>query len=139
MFQPKPRAFRKPNRFGLCSTYERKSCRLRFGNRGLQTLEPGFLSASQIEAIRRTLTSRLRRKGKVWIRAYPDYPRTAKPKEVRRGRGKGAVEGWYAILKPGRILFEASGENELLVRNALLFARRKMPVRVRLLERSVSF
>lgn len=135
MIHPKGRAFRKVNRHSLRRTYERKSCRLRFGLWGLQATEEGFLSAAQIEAIRRTLTSRLKRKGKVWIRAYPDYPRTAKPKEVRRGRGKGAVSEWVAVLKPGRVLFELAGRDQFLLRSALTFTIRKMPVRVRLIGR----
>lgn len=92
MFQPQPRHFRKPNRHAIRSTYEHKSNRLRFGRYGLQALEPGFLTARQLESIRRGLAQRLKRKGKLWLRALPDYPRTAKPKEVRRGRGKGAVD-----------------------------------------------
>lgn len=92
MFVPTPRRFRKVNRHSFRSTYEGKSNALRVGQLGLQALEGGFLTARQLEAIRRTLTRRLKRTGKVWLRALPDVPRTAKPKEVRRGRGKGAVD-----------------------------------------------
>jgi large subunit ribosomal protein L16 len=92
MFQPTPRRFRKVNRHPLRHTYESKSNRLRFGIYGIQTLESGFLTPQQLEAVRRTLTSRRKRKRKFWLRALPDYPRTAKPSEVRRGRGKGNVD-----------------------------------------------
>lgn len=91
MFQPSFRKFRKSNRQHLRATYENKSCRLCFGTHGIQAVEKGFLTAHQIEAVRRTITSRMKRKGKIWIRAYPDSACTAKPKEVRRGRGKGNV------------------------------------------------
>ncbi len=130
MFHPTPRYFRKVNRHAYRKTYENKSNQLRFGTHGLQAIENGFLTTRQLEAIRRTLTSRLKRKGKVWLRARPDHPRTAKPKEVRRGRGKGAVEDWIAVLKPGRILVEvaASNRDESRIREALLFAKRKLPV-----------
>jgi len=88
---PTPRRFRKVNRHSLRITYEQKRCTLRFGTHGLQATENGFVTARQLEAVRRTLTRRLSRKRKIWLRATPDYPRTAKPKEVRRGRGKGNV------------------------------------------------
>jgi large subunit ribosomal protein L16 len=108
MFTPTPRRFRKVNRHTLRSTYEHKSNRLRFGAYGLQALEFGFLTGRQLEAVRRTLTARLKRKGKLWLRALPVLPRTSKPKEVRRGRGKGAVSDWVCPLKPGRILLEVA-------------------------------
>ena len=105
MFQPQSRYFRKINRHHLRNTYENKSCRLCFGTFGIQSIEKGYLTLQQIEAVRRTLSSRLKRKGKIWIRAYPDSSCTAKPKEVRMGRGKGNVDYWYCTVKPGRILF----------------------------------
>jgi large subunit ribosomal protein L16 len=130
MFHPTPRRFRKVNRHAFRSTYEQKSNRLRFGTHGLQALEFGFLTTQQLETIRRTLTSRLKRKGKVWLRALPDYPRTSKPKEVRRGRGKGAVSHWVAVLKPGRILVEVAASPRELphLQEALNLALRKLPV-----------
>jgi large subunit ribosomal protein L16 len=139
MFQPQPRYFRKPNRHAIRTTYEQKSNRLRFGRYGLQALEPGFLTARQLESLRRGLAQRLKRKGKLWLRALPDYPRTAKPKEVRRGRGKGAVDHWVCILKPGRILLEAAAAPRELPRlqAALSFALRKLPVRAQLVERQL--
>ncbi len=130
MINPTPRRFRKVNRHALRATYEHKSNRLRFGTHGIQALEVGFLTARQLEAVRRTLTSRLKRKGKIWLRAYPDRPRTSKPKEVRRGRGKGAVSHWQAVIKPGRILLEgrAAPRDQARLRDALAFALRKLPV-----------
>lgn len=128
MLHPTPRRFRKSNRKVIRYTYENKSNRLRFGTFGIQAIEKGFLTAFQIEAVRRTIMGRLKRKGKVWIRAFPDYPRTAKPKEVRMGRGKGGVDHWVCMVKPGRILFEATSREPLLVTKALSFALRKLPM-----------
>ena len=121
MINPTPRYFRKPNRKILRKTYENKSNRLHFGDFGLQSLQHGFLTVKQIEAVRRTITAKLKRKGKVWIRAFPDYPRTAKPKEVRMGRGKGNVDHWVCYVKPGRILFEVKTQSKdsLLAKEAL--------------------
>jgi large subunit ribosomal protein L16 len=136
MFNPTPRHFRKPNRKAIRNTYENKSNRLRFGTFGIQAIEKGFLTAYQIEAIRRTITGRLKRKGKVWIRAFPDYPRTAKPKEVRMGRGKGGVDHWVCVIKPGRVLFEAASRDAMLVRDALSFALRKLPMFAQIIERT---
>ncbi len=137
MINPTPRYFRKPNRKILRKTYENKSNRLHFGDFGLQSLQHGFLSVKQIEAIRRTITAKLKRKGKVWIRAFPDYPRTAKPKEVRMGRGKGNVEEWVCYVKPGRILFEvkAQSKDTLLVKEALGFSLRKFPFSTQVVSR----
>ena len=130
MIQPKFRSFRKPNRHHLRETYENKSSRLCFGTHGIQAIEKGFLTAHQIEAVRRTITGRLKRKGKIWIRAYPDSARTAKPKEVRMGRGKGAVDHWYCAVKPGRILFEikVSHRYQAQLQPALKYALRKLPM-----------
>ena len=137
MINPTPRYFRKPNRKLLRQTYENKSNRLHFGDFGLQALQHGFLSVKQIEAVRRTITAKLKRKGKVWIRAFPDYPRTAKPKEVRMGRGKGAVSEWVCYVKPGRILFEIKTQNKdaSLAKDALTFSLRKFPFTAQVVSR----
>ncbi len=139
MIQPTPGHFRKPNRHHICDTYERKSNKLRFGSFGIQAVEKGFLTARQIEAVRRTISARLKRKGKVWIRAYPSSAHTAKPKEVRRGRGKGNVDYWYCRVKPGRILFEVKVSHRFitLVRPALTFALRKLPLFAQVITRFV--
>lgn len=137
MLQPSFRHFRKQNRHHLCETYENKSCRLAFGSYGIQAVEKGFLPASVIEAVRRTITGRLKRKGKIWIRIFPDAASTAKPKEVRRGRGKGNVDYWYCTIKPGRILFEVkvSHRYNALLRPALAFAIRKLPIFAQIISR----
>ena len=127
MINPSPRKFRKINKSSIRNTYENKSNSLKFGTHGIQALTKGFLTVQQIEAVRRTITGRLKRKVKVWIRAYPDYPRTAKPKEVRMGRGKGAVSHWICCVKPGRILFEVVSKNPTLIEETLLFTLRKLP------------
>jgi large subunit ribosomal protein L16 len=137
MINPTPRRFRKVNRKILRNTYENKSNRLRFGPLGIQVLEKGFLTVKQIEAIRRTITGRLKRKGKVWIRAFPDYPRTAKPKEVRMGRGKGNVDQWVCFVKPGKILFEAYSKEIDKVREALAFALRKLPFSAQIITKDI--
>ena len=139
MRTPTPRRFRKVNRHALRSTYEHKSCALRFGTHGLQATETGFVTARQLEAVRRTLPRRLQRKGKVWLLATPDYPRTAKPKEVRRGRGKGNVAEWVCVIKPGRILLEARAAPRDYPRlaEALAVARRKLPVFAQLVTRVI--
>ena len=137
MINPTPRYFRKVNRKILRKTYENKSNRLHFGDFGLQSLQHGFLTVKQIEAVRRTITAKLKRKGKVWIRAFPDYPRTAKPKEVRMGRGKGNVDHWVCYVKPGRILFEVKTQNKdsLMAKEALKFSLRKFPFATQVVSR----
>ncbi len=138
MIQPLFRRFRKPNRHHLRNTYENKSCRLCFGTHGVQAVERGVLTAHQIEAVRRTIAGRLKRKVKIWIRAYPDAVHTAKPKEVRMGRGKGNLDFWYCAVKPGRILFEikVSHRYASILSSAVFYARRKLPRYVQFVERS---
>lgn len=136
MINPTPRHFRKPNRKLIRNTYENKSNKLRFGDFGLQATQRGFLTVRQIEAVRRTITGRLKRKGKVWIRAFPDYARTAKPKEVRMGRGKGNVDHWVSIIKPGRVLFEVKSRDPLSVKEALAFTIRKLPMKAQVIGRN---
>jgi len=120
-------------------TYENKSFNLCFGNYGIQAIEKGFLTAQQIEAVRRTIASRLKRKAKIWIRAYPDSAKTKKPLEVRRGRGKGNIDHWYCFIKPGRILFEMQISLRYLplLNKAIYFAMRKLPRFSQLIERVV--
>lgn len=137
MITPTPKYFRKPNRKAIRNTYENKSNKLCFGNFGIQAVQKGFLTVRQIEAARRTITGRLKRKGKVWIRAFPDYARTAKPKEVRMGRGKGNVDHWVCLIKPGRILFEVKSRDALSVKDALGFTLRKFPMRTQVISRLI--
>ena len=107
-----------------------------FGDYGIQALEPGWLTARQIEAARIAMTRHVRRGGKVWIRVFPDKPVTAKPAETRMGSGKGNPEFWVAVVKPGRILFELGGVNEALGRSALERAIQKLPIKARVVARA---
>jgi large subunit ribosomal protein L16 len=115
-----------------------KECRgveLAFGEYGLQALEPGWVTARQIEAARRTLVRYMKRRGKVWIRIFPDKPVTKKPAETRMGKGKGAVDHWVAVVKPGRIMFEVSGLPEDAAREAMRLAQHKFSIRTRFTRR----
>ena len=103
----------------------------------IQTLEAGRLTSRQIEAGRMAITRKVKRQGKLWIRVFPDKPMTKKPLEVRMGSGKGAVDHWVAIVKPGRVLFEISGVTEQEARDAFRMASAKLPVSTRVLARGV--
>ena len=109
--------------------------KLDFGDYGLQALESCWMSANQIEAARIAMTRHIKRGGKIWIRVFPDKPFTKKPAETRMGSGKGAPEGWVAVVKPGRVLFEMSGVTEELAREAMRLAAHKLPIDVRFLVR----
>jgi large subunit ribosomal protein L16 len=106
-----------------------------FGDYGLQALEPGWVTARQIEAARRALVRYMRRRGKVWIRIFPDKPVTKKPAETRMGKGKGAVDHWVAVVKPGRILFEISGLDDEGAREAMRRASHKLSVKTKIAKR----
>ena len=106
-----------------------------FGDYGIQALEPGWLTARQIEAARIAMTRHVRRGGKVWINIFPDKPVTQKPAETRMGSGKGSPEGWVAVVKPGRVMFELAGVPEDLGREALRLAGSKLSVRTRIVKR----
>src|SRR5487761_1692122 len=106
-----------------------------FGEYGIQALEPGWITARQIEAARIAMTRHVKRGGKVWIRVFPDKPVTAKPAETRMGSGKGNPEFWVAVVRPGRIMFELGGVAEPLAREALRLAAHKLPVKTRFLVR----
>jgi large subunit ribosomal protein L16 len=107
-----------------------------FGDYGLQALECGWLTARQIEAARIALTRYVKRTGKVWIRVFPDKPITKKPAETRMGKGKGALEGWVAVVNPGKILYEIKGVPENEAREALRIASFKLPIGTRFITRS---
>jgi large subunit ribosomal protein L16 len=102
-----------------------------FGDFGIQALEPGWITARQIESARRTITHHLKRGGKVWIRIFPDKPVTAKPAETRMGSGKGAVDHWVAVVRPGRVMFEIGGVRADLAKEALRLAGHKLPVQTK--------
>jgi large subunit ribosomal protein L16 len=109
---------------------------LTFGEYGLQAVECGKITAKQIEAARIAMTRHVKRGGKMWIRIFPDKPFTKKPAEVRMGKGKGAPEGWEAVIKPGRVLYEMEGVPRELAKEALRLASHKLPVKTRFVERS---
>ena len=108
-----------------------------FGEYGLATLEPAWITARQIEAARRAMTRSVKRGGKIWIRVFPDKPATKKPAETRMGSGKGSPEWWVANVKPGRILFEMSFPNETIAREAMRRAIHKLPMKCRIVTREV--
>ncbi|OFW65426.1 MAG: 50S ribosomal protein L16 [Actinobacteria bacterium RBG_16_68_21] len=106
-----------------------------FGDFGLQTVEPGWITARQIEAARVAMTRKIKRGGKVWINIFPDKPVTQKPAETRMGSGKGNPEFWVAVVKPGRVMFELSGVTEDLAREAMRLAGHKLPVKTKFVKR----
>lgn len=110
--------------------------RLNFGEFGLQALESCWMTANQIEAARIAMTRKIRRGGKIWIRVFPDKSYTKKPAETRMGSGKGAPEGWVAVVKPGRMLFEMQGVSEELAKEAMRLAAHKLPIATRFVTRA---
>ena len=110
---------------------------LEFGDYGLQAVECGFMSARQIEAARVTITRRVKKGGKMWIRVFPDKPTTKKPAETRMGKGKGNFEAWVAVIKPGRVIYEIEGVDEEVAREAFRLAGHKLPFATKFLSRSV--
>ncbi len=106
-----------------------------FGDYGLQALEPGWISNRQIEAARVAITRHIKRGGKVWINIFPDKPVTKKPAETRMGSGKGAPEGWVAVVKPGHIMFELAGVNETIAKEAMRLASHRLPIKTKFARR----
>jgi large subunit ribosomal protein L16 len=106
-----------------------------FGEYALQALEPGWITNKQIEAARVAITRHVKRGGKIWIRIFPDKPLTVKPAETRMGKGKGNPEGWVAVVKPGRVMFEMEGVTEQLAREAMRLGAAKLPIKTRFLIR----
>ena len=138
MLMPRKVAHRKHHR-GRTSGLTKGGAHIAFGEYGIQALEPGWLSARQIEAARIAMTRAIKRGGKVWINIFPDKPVTKKPAETRMGSGKGNPEFWVAVVKPGRILFELGGVGEELSRSALERAIQKLPIKARFVTREESF
>ena len=134
MLRPKRVKYRQMMR-GRMRGRATRGAEVHFGEYGLQALEPGWLSARQIEAARRAITRAVRRRGKYWIRVFPDKPITKKPAETRMGKGKGAVEYWAAVIRPGRVLFEISGIPEDLAKEALDLASYKLSIKTRVIAR----
>jgi large subunit ribosomal protein L16 len=131
---PKKVKFRKQMR-GRMKGASNKGNKLSFGDFGLQALTPGWVTSRQIESARIAITRHVKRGGKVWIRIFPDKPITKKPAETRMGKGKGSPEGWVAVVKPGRVLYELEGVSESVAREAMRLASHKLPVKTRVLIR----
>ena len=110
--------------------------KITYGEFGIVALEPGWIKSNQIEAARRAMTRYIKRGGKVWIKIFPDKPVTAKPAETRMGSGKGSLEYWVAVVKPGRVMFELSGVAEEVAREALRLAIHKLPVKCKIVSRA---
>jgi len=134
MLVPKRVKFRKQQR-GRRSGIATRGSTLAFGQYGLKAMEAAWITNRQIEAARRAMTRYVKRGGKVWIRIFPDKPITAKPAETRMGKGKGAPEGWVAVVKPGRILYEMEGISETEAKEAMRLAAMKLPIATRFVSR----
>lgn len=134
MLSPKKTKYRKRHK-GRIRGLAKGGSDIHFGDFGLQALESGRLTARQIEAARIAMTRHVKRQGKIWIRIFPDKPITKKPAETRMGKGKGGVEAWVAVIKPGRVLYEMEGVPEELAREALRLASHKLPIKTRFLMR----
>jgi large subunit ribosomal protein L16 len=134
MLQPKRTKFRKQFK-GRIHGLARGGTQLNFGAYGMKALEPGRVTAREIEAARRAITRHLKRVGRVWIRVFPDVPVTQKPAEVRMGKGKGSPEHWVARVKPGRILFELDGVPGSIAKTAFERAAEKLPIKTKVIAR----
>jgi len=134
MLMPRKVAHRKHHR-GRTTGLSKGGNHLAFGEYGIQALEPGWLTARQIEAARIAMTRAIKRGGKVWINIFPDKPVTKKPAETRMGSGKGSPEFWVAVVKPGRVMFELSGVPEPLAKEAIRLAAMKLPVKCKFVTR----
>jgi large subunit ribosomal protein L16 len=134
MLMPKRIKYRKQHR-GRRRGQASRGSTVAFGEWGLQSLDPAWITNRQLEAARVALTRHIKRGGKVWIRVFPDKPVTQKPAETRMGKGKGNPEGWVAVVQPGRVLFEIEGVDEKLAREALRLASAKLPIKTRVVSR----
>ncbi len=134
MLMPRKTKHRKQFR-GRRAGYAKGQLDVQHGDYGIKSLENGWVTNRQIEAARIAMTRKIRRGGKVWINLFPDKPFTKKPAETRMGSGKGSPEGWVAVVKPGRVMFELSGVPEPLAREALRLAAQKLPVKTRFVKR----
>ncbi len=134
MLAPKRVKYRKQMK-GRMRGYATRGNTVAFGQFGLMTLDPAWISSRQIEAARVAMTREMKRGGKIWIRIFPDKPITKKPAETRMGKGKGNPEGWVAVVKPGRVMFELEGVTVEVARRALQLAAAKLPVNTRFVTR----
>ena len=135
MLMPKKVKHRKQMKGRMTGTAQR-GAEISFGEYGLKTLEPGWITDRQIEAARIAMTRHVKRGGKIWIRMFPDKPITKKPAETRMGKGKGAPDHWVAVVKPGRILYEIEGVSEEMAREALRLAAQKLPLKCKFVSRA---
>jgi large subunit ribosomal protein L16 len=135
MLMPRKVAHRKHHR-GRMKGDAKGGSMITFGDYGIQALEPGWITARQIEAARIAMTRHVKRGGKVWINIFPDKPVTEKPAETRMGSGKGNPERWVAVVKPGRVLFELGGVDEHLAREAMERAIQKLPIKAKFITRA---
>ncbi len=136
MLQPKRTKYRKQQKGkGQLKGNAKRGSVISTGSFALKSLELAWVTDRQIEAARVALTREMKREGKVWIKIFPDKPITKKPAEVRMGKGKGAPEGWVAVVKPGRILFEADGVPSKVAKHALMLAAAKLPVKTKFIVR----
>jgi large subunit ribosomal protein L16 len=131
---PKKTKFRKQHR-GRMRGEAKGQLTVQYGDFGLKAMEPGWLTNRQIEAARIAMTRKIKRGGKVWINVFPDKPFTKKPAETRMGSGKGSPEGWVAVVKPGRVMFELAGVPEPLAREALRLAGNKLSIKTKVVGR----
>ena len=134
MLMPKRVKYRKQQR-GRMNGKAYRGGAVTFGEFGLQALEPAWVTSRQIEAARVAITRSIKRGGKVWIRVFPDKPYTKKPAETRMGTGKGSPEGWVAVVKPGRVMFELQGISKQAAQEAMKLGASKLPIRTRFIER----
>lgn len=134
MLMPKRTKWRKQMR-GRRKGIASRGTTIEFGDYGLQALEPVWVTSRQIEAARRVLVRYMKRRGKVWIRIFPDKPVTKRAAETRMGKGKGAVDHWVAVVKPGRIMFEISGLNAEAAREAMRRATHKLPLKTKFVQK----
>ncbi|MCC7265279.1 MAG: 50S ribosomal protein L16 [Candidatus Latescibacteria bacterium] len=134
MLMPKKVKWRKQSR-GRMRGHTKGGDMVSFGEFGLKAVEPGWVTNRQIEAARIAISRAMSRSGKMWIRLFPDKPITKKPAETRMGKGKGIPEGWVAVVKPGRVMFELSGVPEEMAREALRLASHKLPIKTKFVER----
>lgn len=135
MLMPKRIKHRKQMR-GRMKGKAGRGAEISFGEYGLQAMEPCWMTSRQIEAARRAIVRYVRRGGKLWIRIFPDKPVTAKPAETRMGSGKGNVDHWVAVVKPGRVIFEIAGVSEEAAREALRLAAHKLPIKTQFIARA---
>jgi len=134
MLLPKRTKYRKHHR-GRRRGLSKGNVKVNFGQYGLKTLEAGWVTNRQIEAARIAMTRKIKRGGKVWINVFPQKPITKKPAETRMGKGKGSVEGWVCVVKPGMVMFELAGVEESLAREAMRLAAMKLPVKCKFVTR----